>query len=89
MSPGNKQNSLEHFIGGLHSVNDSWVPFEQIGYWIDGAIRADHLANNETLLALGRSKIYPAIDNAQENGFIVPKYLEGALPGPTRSISGH
>ena len=36
-------DQLEHFIGGLNSKNDAWVPFEQTGYWIDGAIRAGHL----------------------------------------------
>lgn len=74
--------TLEHFIGGLNSVNDAWVPFEQTGYWIDGAIRAGHLADNEKLLNLGRRKIYSAIENAQENGFIGPKYLDGGLTWP-------
>ena len=76
------ESNLEHFIGGLNSKNDAWVPFEQTGYWIDGAIRAGHLADNEKLLALGRGKIYSAIENAQENGFIGPKYLEGGLTWP-------
>lgn len=75
-------NALEHFIGGLNSKNDAWVPFEQTGYWIDGAIRAGHLADNEKLLNLGRRKIYPAIENAQDNGFIGPKYLEVGLTWP-------
>ncbi len=75
-------SALAHFIGGLNSKNDAWVPFEQTGYWIDGAIRAGHLADNETLLTLGKSKIYSAIENAQENGFIGPKYLEGGLTWP-------
>ena len=72
-------SQLEHFIGGLNSKNDAWVPFEQTGYWIDGAIRAGHLADNETLLKLGKSKIYSAIENVQEDGFIGPKYLDGGL----------
>jgi hypothetical protein len=81
-SPEEAESALEHFIGGLNSKNDAWVPFEQTGYWIDGAIRAGHLADNEKLLTLGRSKIYPAIENAQENGFIGPKYLEEGLTWP-------
>ena len=76
------ENDLEHFIGGLNSKNDAWVPFEQTGYWIDGAIRAGHLADNDALLALGKSKIYSAIENTQDNGFIGPKYLEGGLTWP-------
>ena len=81
-SPEEAESALDHFIGGLNSKNDAWVPFEQTGYWIDGAIRAGHLADNEKLLALGRSKIYSAIENAQENGFIGPKYLQGGLTWP-------
>lgn len=75
-------SNLPQFLGGMNSDNDAWVPFEQNGYWIDGAIRAGHLANNEKLLNLGRSKIYPAIENAQPNGFIGPAYLDGGLTWP-------
>ena len=75
-------SGLPQFLGGMNSDNDAWVPFEQNGYWIDGAIRAGHLAQNEKLLTLGRSKIYPAIDNAQPNGFIGPAYLDGGLTWP-------
>ena len=73
---------VEHFIGGLNSQNDAWVPFEQNGYWIDGAIRAGLLADNEKLLRLARGKIWPAIENVQENGFIGPAFLEGGLTWP-------
>jgi len=73
---------LPQFLGGMNSDNDAWVPFEQNGYWIDGAIRAGHLAQNEKLLTLGRSKIYPAIEHAQPNGFIGPAYLDGGLTWP-------
>lgn len=81
-TPEQAESTLDHFIGGLNSKNDAWVPFEQTGYWIDGAIRAGHLADNEKLLALGKSKIYSAIENAQEDGFIGPKYLDGGLTWP-------
>lgn len=81
-SPEESESELKHFIGGLNSKNDAWVPFEQTGYWIDGAIRAGHLANNEKLLKLGRGKIYPAIKNVQDDGFIGPKYLDGGLTWP-------
>lgn len=81
-TPDQAESQLAHFIGGLNSKNDAWVPFEQTGYWIDGAIRAGHLASNEKLLALGKGKIYPAIENAQADGFIGPKYLDGGLTWP-------
>lgn len=75
-------NQLDHFLGGLTSKKHSWVPFEQTGYWIDGAIRAGHLADNEKLLSLGRGKIYPALEHAREDGYIGPACLDGGLTWP-------
>ena len=65
----------DYFVGGMQTSSNSWVPFEQTGYWIDGAIRAGHLADNEKLLRLARKKIYPAIENAGEDGYIGPEFL--------------
>jgi hypothetical protein len=36
-----------NFLGGINSKDDSWVPFEQNGYWIDGAIRTGRLIDDE------------------------------------------
>lgn len=67
------------FLGGLNSLDDSWVPFEQTGYWIDGMIRAGHLADNEKLLDMARQRIYPVIEQIDEDGFLGPRFLKNKL----------
>lgn len=69
----------ENFLGGINSKDDSWTPFEQNGYWIDGMIRAGRLIDDETLTELAGSKIYPAIELAGEDGFIGPDFLRDNL----------
>lgn len=69
----------ENFLGGINSKDDSWVPFEQNGYWIDGMIRAGRLIDNRELIELAGSKIYSAIELADEDGFIGPTFLRDNL----------
>ena len=78
----NNQKTEDNFLGGLNSKDDSWVPYEQNGYWIDGAIRAGHLADNQKLLDLARSKIYPAVNNPAPDGYIGPEILKDGLSWP-------
>ena len=78
----NDKKSEDNFLGGLNSKDDSWVPYEQTGYWADGAIRAGYLADNEKLIALGKSKIYPAIDNPAPDGYLGPEILRDGLSWP-------
>ncbi len=72
----------EYFVGGMQTDKGDWVPFEQNGYWIDGAIRAGRLINNEKLIRLAQNKIYSAIENADEDGFIGPNFLRVGLTWP-------
>ncbi len=69
----------ENFLGGINSKDDSWVPFEQNAYWIDGAIRAGRLTDNKELIDLAGSKIYSAINLADKDGFIGPDFLKDNL----------
>lgn len=71
--------SSEAFLGGLNSLDDSWVPFEQNGYWIDGMVRAGHLTDNEKLLYQAGEKIYPVIENMDVDGFLGPRFLKNKL----------
>lgn len=66
----------EAFVGGLVTDMDSWVPYEQTGYWIDGAIRAGRLIDNEKLIQLAGSRIYPQIACADEDGYLGPDFLK-------------
>lgn len=70
---------VETFLGGINSVDDSWVPFEQNGYWIDGMIRAGRLADNEKLIKQAGKKIYSVLDNADEDGYLGPTFLRNGL----------
>ena len=64
------------FLGGLNSANDSWVPFEQTGYWIDGMVRTGHLIDDETLLEKAKPRVYNPVKYIDEEGFIGPQYLK-------------
>lgn len=68
-----------NFLGGLNSLNDAWVPFEQNGYWIDGMIRTARLLGDNNLLEQAKLKIYPAIENADEDGYIGPAFLKDGM----------
>ena len=76
------EKHTDNFLGGLNSKDDSWVPYEQTGYWIDGAIRAGYLADNEKLIDLAKKKIYPAVENPSEDGFMGPELLRDGLSWP-------
>lgn len=69
----------ERFLGGVNSLDDSWVPYEQNGYWIDGMIRAGHLTDNEKLVKQAGQKIYPVIKNIDKDGFLGPGFLKDGL----------
>jgi hypothetical protein len=69
----------DNFLGGLNSLNDAWVPFEQNGYWIDGMIRTARLIGDEGLLVQAKKKIYPAVENADEDGYIGPAFLKDGM----------
>ena len=70
---------VDVFIGGINSKDDGWVPFEQNAYWIDGCVRGGWLADNEKLKKLGAGKIYPALDQADEDGFIGPGFMKDGI----------
>lgn len=69
----------EAFVGGLVTDMDTWVPYEQNGYWIDGAIRAGRLIDNEKLIKLAGSRIYPQIACADEDGYLGPDFLKDSM----------
>ena len=75
----NRGEKQGHFLGGMQTKKDSWVPYEQNGYWIDGAIRAGRLTDNKELIQLAGSKIYPELEMADEDGYIGPEFLKNGL----------
>lgn len=67
------------FLGGLIVLDDAWVPFEQNGYWIDGMVRIGALTGNQKVIKKARSKIYPAIEHADKDGYIGPAFLKDGM----------
>lgn len=81
-APEKERNAEEVFLGGINSLDDSWVPFEQNGYWIDGAIRAGRLIDNQKLIDLATKKMYPSVVHALKAGYFGPSYLKDGLRWP-------
>lgn len=54
---------------------DAWWPYEQTGYWIDGALKCGYLAGDEGLYRQALEEVEFAVANAAPDGFIGPDRL--------------
>jgi len=65
------------FWGSADSDQDgahaAWWPFEQTGYWIDGALKAGYLAGREDVYRRALEEVDYAVDHAAPDGFIGPQ----------------
>lgn len=64
--------SKEEDIKGSYGT---WWPYEQTGYWIDGALRCGYLTGDEDLYQDALQEVDFAIKNASADGFIGPKSM--------------
>ena len=62
---------------------ESWWPWEQKAYWIDGATRLALVLQDEQLLAQVSKPIQYTLSHVDENGYLGP----GFLRGPERRFS--
>ncbi len=53
----------------------TWWPFEQTGYWIDGALKCGYLTGDLDLYRQALEEVEFAIANAGPDGFIGPDFL--------------
>ncbi len=53
----------------------SWWPYEQTGYWIDGALKCGYLAGDTDLYRQALDEIDFAVDHAAPDGFIGPESM--------------
>jgi hypothetical protein len=53
----------------------TWWPYEQTGYWIDGALKCGYLAGDMTLYKNALEEVDYAIDHSDSDGFIGPDSL--------------
>ncbi len=70
------EREKDAFLGGMATIDNSWVPYEQTAYWIDGAVRAGHLADLPELTRLAQSRIYPTLELADRDGYLGPDFLK-------------
>lgn len=63
----------------MHKTGDGWWPYEQTGYWTDGALRCAHLLRDQHLLAKAVQPVEFTLKHAGKNGFLGVKFL--ARPG--------
>lgn len=55
---------------------ESWAPWEQKGYWIDGATRLALVLQDQELLAQARKPIEYTLSHADTEGYIGPEFFE-------------
>ncbi|MGA2169487.1 MAG: beta-L-arabinofuranosidase domain-containing protein [Terracidiphilus sp.] len=61
---------------GVPGFEDSWWPWEQKAYWIDGATRLAIVLQDERLMAQVRASIDYTLSHAAANGYLGPKEFE-------------
>jgi hypothetical protein len=54
-----------------------WWPYEQTGYYIDGALKAGYLIGDSTLIERARAQIRYTLEHVQESGRLGPGKLLG------------
>ncbi|MGB2578444.1 DUF1680 family protein [Elusimicrobium simillimum] len=55
---------------------DDWWPFEQTGYWVDGAIKCGYLTGDKKLITRAKRQTDYAIANPDKDGYIGPHYMK-------------
>ena len=54
---------------------EAWWPYEQTGYWLDGALKCGYLCGNDALYHMALDEVDAAIDHAAPDGFIGPESM--------------
>ena len=54
---------------------DSWWPYEQTAYWLDGALKCGYLCGDDALYQLALEEIDAALENAAPDGLIGPEMM--------------
>ena len=54
---------------------DSWWPYEQMAYWIDGVMRCAHLLKDKSLIEKAISQIKFTVENPDEDGFLGAPFM--------------
>jgi hypothetical protein len=54
----------------------SWIPYEQTGYWIDGAIRCGFLTKHTELVNKAKQPLDYVLSHADTEGYLGPRFLK-------------
>jgi uncharacterized protein len=66
----------QKFWSLLNTISyDSWWPYEQTAYWLDGALKCGYLCGDDALYQLALEEIDAALENAAPDGFIGPEMM--------------
>jgi len=57
-----------------------WWPYEQVGYWVDGAIRCGYLLGDDALVAKAGRQIDYVLKHAGRDGYLGPDFLKPEQP---------
>ncbi len=55
---------------------DAWWPYEQTGYWVDGALRCGHLLRDPGLIEKAGRQVEFVLNHAQRDGYLGPAFLK-------------
>jgi hypothetical protein len=53
----------------------AWWPYEQTGYWLDGALKCGYLCGDQTVYNMALEEIETALANADPDGYIGPEIM--------------
>ena len=59
---------------------ESWWPYEQTAYWIDGAIRCGYLLRDDFLIQKARKHTDYVLNHPDSSGFLGPVFLKKEAP---------
>lgn len=60
--------------------NPGWWVYEQTAYWVDGLVRCAILLEDQEYLDRARNMIFDVFENADEDGYLGPKFLKENKP---------
>lgn len=60
----------------VDNENPSWWVYEQVAYWMDGALRCGIALEQQSVITQIAQMIYNVIANADEDGYLGPKFLK-------------
>lgn len=61
-------------------VAANWWPYEQTGYWVDGALKCGYLLNDKELTDRARKNIIYVLDHPAPNGELGPQSIKSRWP---------